>query len=248
MLDQTRHVFHALAGNPSIHEFLLVGGTALSLLVKHRLSEDLDFASSNIRLNRRAISNIIQGLRAQGLEVKQQFNLAAQQDFEDTGLDLHDYQQDYDVDGVKLTFFSLLEEGRKVLSLRQTKIIEGIPVADIDTLFRMKSLVLTQRLTSRDLFDLHYLVTQHNYTVGQIFSTIREFNPIASIDHIKHKLIYQRLPETDPGYESLIPNGGPSIHEIRTHFLEEINLIEQLEAEKVAEAELDRSMGPKLDP
>ncbi|MDR3266335.1 MAG: nucleotidyl transferase AbiEii/AbiGii toxin family protein, partial [Tannerella sp.] len=43
LVQKTRNVIEAISRMESIKPYILVGGTALSLQLKHRLSEDLDF-------------------------------------------------------------------------------------------------------------------------------------------------------------------------------------------------------------
>lgn len=57
MPPQTVKVFEALATGKYLKrvlgQFVLVGGTALSIHIKHRLSEDLDFFKNGYNLNKR---------------------------------------------------------------------------------------------------------------------------------------------------------------------------------------------------
>ena len=57
--ENARGVFLALENDPDIGEFVLIGGTAISLHSGHRRSEDLDFAFTGIHLSRTAIKRII---------------------------------------------------------------------------------------------------------------------------------------------------------------------------------------------
>lgn len=43
LVDKTKKVIESISGMESIRPYILVGGTALSLQIKNRLSEDLDF-------------------------------------------------------------------------------------------------------------------------------------------------------------------------------------------------------------
>jgi hypothetical protein len=47
----TRHALEALSTLPGLADFYLAGGTALALQIGHRLSQDLDFFSTNDRLD-----------------------------------------------------------------------------------------------------------------------------------------------------------------------------------------------------
>lgn len=43
LVDKTKKVIESISGMESIRPYILVGGTALSLQIANRLSEDLDF-------------------------------------------------------------------------------------------------------------------------------------------------------------------------------------------------------------
>jgi hypothetical protein len=47
MKPETEALARRLAGESLLGDLLLVGGTALSIYLNHRLSEDLDFATAN---------------------------------------------------------------------------------------------------------------------------------------------------------------------------------------------------------
>lgn len=92
-------------GHPSASGLLLAGGTALALRIAHRSSADLDFVFTSQRLPRRRIDKLLDELRP-GHDVMAMANVAAEQDFLDSGLDLADYQRDYSIGRVKVTFFT----------------------------------------------------------------------------------------------------------------------------------------------
>jgi hypothetical protein len=74
--------------------------------IGHRLSEDLDFAIAAPRLPRLALDGLIRILQVQGWSVARNDAEASYDEFLNAGMSLHDYQQDFLVNGVKLTFFT----------------------------------------------------------------------------------------------------------------------------------------------
>ena len=104
MKDDTEALANKIAGEALLDQFLLVGGTALSVYLKHRLSEDLDFATTENKLPKKAISDFLDRLREDGCEVEDILPMAERQYAENEGCDIDDYHQDWSVDGVKLTF------------------------------------------------------------------------------------------------------------------------------------------------
>ena len=61
MKKKTEALAKKIAGEAFLEHFRLVGGTALSVYLKHRLSEDLDFATAEGKLPEEAISEKVAG-------------------------------------------------------------------------------------------------------------------------------------------------------------------------------------------
>lgn len=159
-------------------------------------------------------------------------NVAAEQDFLDSGLELSDYQRDYSVGGVKVTFFTP-DPSKVGQQLRGESGIGGLKrvlVADLDSLFLMKAVTLNSRITTRDLFDVYVLVREHGYREAAIFEYARQFD--FSPDALKTRLRHARMRADDPGIE--IPDGlPPTFEQLQAFFVEAINRVEQ---EAAAEA------------
>lgn len=237
MLESTRRVFQLIGETgrtiTGADRFILVGGTALSLLEGHRQSEDLDFIAPGPKLPVRTVDAIIQSLRAQGAGVEQVVNIAAQQDFENDGLDIDDYQRDYAVDGVKVTFFAAGPAEAAILKDANPQAIDGVRVADIDTLFRLKAVLLTERVTARDLFDLHHFAARKGRGVASIFEAVRKYHPTYPIESVKHRLTRAPLRPDDPGFEGLCST-TLTAEEIRAWFQSSVDEWEIQEAARIA--------------
>jgi hypothetical protein len=67
ILPSTAALFEVLRHERDLHDFYLIGGTALAPHLAHRLSEDLDFITLAAMLPRKRIDNIIARLRARDL-------------------------------------------------------------------------------------------------------------------------------------------------------------------------------------
>lgn len=209
---KTKDVFAQLSRVPEIGKFILVGGTALTLRIRHRLSEDLDFAYRDDKLPRRLIDKIVNRLR-QTAKMERFEHVAARQDFENAGLDIDDHQQDFMVDGqVKLSFFTLDQTG-VAARLKATPLPKvttnsinpgNIHVASLDSLFLMKGAVLANRILTRDLYDVYVLLTQHGYTGLQFWEGLEAAG--LPIDTIAQRLRHAKLRSDDPGLQGLLPN------------------------------------------
>jgi predicted nucleotidyltransferase component of viral defense system len=205
---KTEALFLALRDIPAIKPFTLVGGTALALRLRHRLSEDLDFAMEGPRLNRSSISAVIRGLDPKVFTVNKYPHLAERNDFENAGMDLDDSQQDYNIGGVKLSFFipeyprTLQEPVLDKPNVPVPALNTGhIKVLDISGLAFMKSLLLAMRITTRDLFDIVALVKHHCLTYAQLFNW--HTTHALGYDWLRSKLRDAKQAKNDPGVQSL---------------------------------------------
>lgn len=198
-----------------LHDFYLIGGTALALHLAHRLSEDLDFITLAATLPRKRIDSIIARLRARGLTVERNDSAAAYDDFQNDGQCLHDYNQSFVIDGAcKLTFFSADTHHRRLLisPLRD----DGPTVATLAELRDLKAIVCASRSSSRDWLDLYTLARNHKFDGIQW----RDAFERAGLNSAHFQTALNRirsgdLPSTDPGFASLLPR-PPTIKEIVT--------------------------------
>jgi len=85
MSRQTAAMYQALANQPSLKNFVLFGGTALTLHIGHRQSEDLDFITTLPRLPRAALKEVENKIRRQGHSLVHKDNPASADDFENAG-------------------------------------------------------------------------------------------------------------------------------------------------------------------
>ena len=151
--ESTQRVLSRLRDVEEIRDHLLIGGTAMALQVHHRVSEDLDFVQVGPRLDRQLIKRILTRIRGPE-EPELVTSLVARQTFENDGEDVDDVHQDWMVDGTKVTFFCPdQKEELDVLGQAKPLLYGNVHVADLDTIFKLKSMVVAERWTSRDAFD-----------------------------------------------------------------------------------------------
>lgn len=223
--ERTEALLRTIDACPAAAGLLLVGGTALAMHIAHRRSADLDFAFASQRLPRRKVDQLLDEMRP-GHDVAPMANVAAEQEFLDSGLELADYQRDYSVDGVKVSFFTPdpAKVGQAVQGQAGVHGLKRILVADLDSLFLMKAVTLNSRITTRDLFDVYTLVHAHGYREADIFRYARQFD--FSPDTLKARLRHARHRLDDPGIET--PDGvTPTFEQLQAFFVEAINRLEQ---------------------
>lgn len=177
----TQAVFNRLAADHLTEGFLLIGGTALALHIAHRLSNDLDFVfcERHGKLPTARIDALIRSLREQGCTADLVIDSAQESSFRiNTGERLSDYARDYNIDGVKVTFFAASPSQQpKRFAFWQScprDLQSGcaFAVLALDALKTAKTLVLQDRVRTRDLFDLMVLMRDHSYTVEAFFDTV----------------------------------------------------------------------------
>lgn len=227
MPEATQKNFARLKEDPRLAGFSLVGGTALALQIGHRISEDLDFNIFGQKLPVKAIDEILDELAASGVTIQSLITSEQKSKFKiNSSENLDHYIQDYLIDGAKVTFHSRNENERpkrQIEFLKSTQKIEvskdGFDVMGIDGLFAMKSLVVYDRVKSRDIFDLMALTKNHGYTLDDIFSAINAYQPIRNNDPEHFKSVVtglMPLDKDDEGFSSI--NLNVKLEEIFKYF------------------------------
>jgi hypothetical protein len=227
MKEKTEALARKIAGEVFLEHFLLVGGTALSVYLTHRLSEDLDFATAEKKLPKEAISLFIKRLREQGSEIVDILPLADRHDAINEGIDIDDYQQDWSIDGVKLTFFTLSQDnGReKLVSDPGKKWSKNLRLASLETLFVTKSLVLADRHAMRDNYDMYALLLLDDFSYADVVKAFKTFRPHADLKIPIKRLLSSDYPLTDPGLSGLIKEEEEeTIRRIQEYFEKVIDL------------------------
>lgn len=222
-----------------IGAYLLVGGTALTLQIAHRLSEDLDFALPERKLDRAIIKAIARQLQVLGKVLVYNNRVEDIENAIEHGIDLDDYQQNYLVDDVKLTFFAYGDDETDRELIRQSLLnpskLGFVNVADAQTIFTTKCICLTDRVKSRDLYDL-WRLTRAGSSIGStqsIFETIQRYRPTLPYEHVRHRLLDWKIGATDELFASLIDDGA-TIESIRDDFRKEVCDLELRMASAIA--------------
>lgn len=206
--ESTRKALERVQAIPAISKYVLIGGTALALQAGHRISEDLDFATSSGQLDRNEIKSIIDTAGSGGTP-KLVTPAAAREDMENAGLDIDDSHQDWLVNGVKITFFAPDKPAQKsVYAATETHRLGHVNVLNEDGIFRLKSMVLMDRRTSRDLFDLWFFLSERNRSVSDILEAMDDRKQHRTMDDLLQMIAPRSLPTRDPGFATSMP-GAP---------------------------------------
>jgi len=214
--EPTRSLWLKLREEPLLKDAILIGGTALSLRIGHRRSEDLDFAFLSEKLPTAAISLLLKKFP----DWTRNDNLASYEEFLIAGQSLHDYQQDFITEeGVKVTFLAKEKSTWPILSGAGDP--EDSPrIATTKEVFALKCLVCARRSKSRDWYDLYTLYHDHGFEVSDMVEAFQKANRSSDIDVAFRRLCSGITSPDDEGYESLIQN--PPAFETMKAFFEKL--------------------------
>ncbi len=144
LAPHTEIIFERVSSLECIKPFVLVGGTALSLQIGSRLSEDLDFmrwrTSKNERMdvNWPVIKRELETIGTVGT------------------MNLMDFDHvEFVVDGVKLSFYA---SSRYSPVIQPIQMLNNLRIADIKSIGVMKMEVLLRRANFRDYYDIYSIL------------------------------------------------------------------------------------------
>jgi predicted nucleotidyltransferase component of viral defense system len=224
---QTEAVWKFLKEQPALSGFVLVGGSALALQIQHRLSEDLDFAYPAERLPRDRIDGLLKIVDAHGFHFSRNDDESADAEFQQGGLNLHDFQQDFLVnDSVKVSFFAPDRSVQQVLGSARSA---GPRVATLGEIFKTKCLVSALRSKSRDWYDLYLLLRDHGFTIQDFAAVFSETDSKTQRDIALQRLCSGVPQKDDEGYAYLLED-PPPLEEMTAFFIAQRNALEIGEA------------------
>lgn len=226
----TERIWHHFEHQAALAGFILIGGSAITLHISHRLSEDLDFAWTGTRLPRAQLDTLRQISAATGITFQRDDDPAAADEFEIAGMELHDFQQDFVVGGnVKVSFFTTDEPLSRVLTGAQHE--TGPRIATMDELFASKCLITATRSKSRDWFDLYFLMNGHGFTLDDFHAAFVKAGIPGQFDIAMQRLCSGRPSLNDEGFEQIAPH-APSLAEMRDFFVRQRDAYEQAVAKR----------------
>jgi len=188
MLENTKEVLEVLAKDDffALNDVRFVGGTALSYLINHRLSEDLDFAM--LSLQRETIETMMYSYGA--TLQKHTFNL--QDTAANDGENIYDHYIIFTLNGVKVEFFTppfnIFE--LDIWNNENTTLYEksNLKIASLKTIAYMKTTAFWNRKKYRDLFDIYFLINNGYYPTKDFLENYMKYNITYSKKHLLEKI------------------------------------------------------------
>ena len=188
MLKKTKNTLELIMNDDFFlkYDFRFVGGTALSHIINHRLSEDLDFAS--LELPCEEIEAFMKSYGAKKLEHDVTMEDYVTYDGEDIEIS---YMQ-FMLDGVKVEFFTppfnLFEisvwEKDKYTNYKNSK----LKIAALDTIIYMKTMAFWNRKKYRDLFDIYFVLNNGFIRTDKFISNYLDSNIQYTIENLYKKI------------------------------------------------------------
>lgn len=202
--ESTAQLLTRLQDLDEISGFTLIGGTALALQVRHRVSEDLDLAWTEGNLPQDRIEAILESL-AGDTTPKLITDQAAALSAENDGIELQQTQQDWQIGSVKMTFFAPFMPAQLSVYEQADPIPLGkLKILDADSVFALKSSLLFERKTSRDLFDLWYFIEHREKSVDDVIKAMDGRKAHLTTDNLLDRLAPASFRIADPGFQPLI--------------------------------------------
>jgi predicted nucleotidyltransferase component of viral defense system len=156
LAKHTEKIFEQISMLDCIGDYTLMGGTALSLQLHHRLSEDLDFCRWHKTKNEK--------LEVNWHVIKQELDSVGQ-----TQVTLVDKTQcDFIVEGIRITFLDD-NKFKEPEQLQKIPFLNNLKIADVVTLGIMKMEVMSRRSVYRDYYDM-YAILQNGVPLSSIIS------------------------------------------------------------------------------
>ena len=206
----------------NLQRWTLVGGTALSIHIKHRTSEDLDFFCEEKELSRGALNDLeklFSTMRDDGIIVNE--------------ISRDDKNRSYEINGVLLTFFASGLQALKNNSIS----IGKINIASLDLIAAMKiEAIIKYRTVTRDFFDIYTLSLEYDRNLYALIDNFRDFYPTVTIDDSSfEREFFDKAPDADDkGYQDIEVNTVEiSIKEIRFYYEEYLQNIKLFEDESI---------------
>ena len=175
LAPHTSAIIDSISKMECIKPFVLVGGTALSIQLNHRMSEDLDF------MKWKNTADDKQDVEWHVLK-KELETIGTIENIELFGFDMVEFQ----VSGVKLSFYAAPR--KKIPTMTEIPILNNIRVADAKSIGAMKMETLLRRAKFRDYYDI-YSILKTGVDINELISMALEH----SVHRLKRKNLLSML-------------------------------------------------------
>ena len=209
LAPHTGKVFEAISRLECIKPFTLVGGTALSLQIEKRQSEDLDFMKWLTKKSEKPEVNWP----------------AIKRELESVG-EIRDYEVgdlgfvSFDFEGVRLSFYAAPRKA--IPSMQRILYLNNMYIADMASIGAMKMEAMLRRSKFRDYYDI-YSILKEGIDIQKMIG--------AALEHSDHKLRTRGLLAMltngsrfikEKSFEELLPVYDVSPHDIQEYIKQKL--------------------------
>lgn len=226
--DDIRKIIVPLSHLDCIRPFVLAGGTALSIQIDHRQSEDLDFMlwKSHHKESALPIGELKRDLPSVGTVER----------FEILGFD----HVLFVVNGVKLSFYSAPRE--RPDGMKEVPLVNNIRLADIRSIGAMKLEVMSRRQKFRDYYDI-YSILKEGVDLWEILSLAQKH----SRGFLKERVLLGMLLNDErfaceKGFARLSPRYDVTPSDIANYIRDIVTARHETEREKIKETLADNAV------
>lgn len=218
LVRKTEQVIASISSMDTIKSYVLVGGTALSLQISHRLSEDLDF----MRWQKHKTEKMNVDISRIQKELKINHTIDK--------LDILEFNHvEFYIDGgVKLSFYA---PEKKEPVIKTLPYLNNLRLADIDTIASLKMETMLRRTLFRDYYDLYCILrTKQPSEIKDIIDNALKY----SGHHLRTKNLLGMLINSDrffndSSFGQLNPKYAITAKEIETFMIEKLRDIYSLD-------------------
>ncbi len=205
----TEKIFKKISELDCITDYTLIGGSALSLQINHRLSEDLDFCKW--KKHKRDKPEV------DWPEIEKQLKTIGK--VKTDVIDLN--YVIFEVNGVKISFYAnqLYQEPQSIV---KRKFLDKIYVADIDSIGLMKVEVMLRRNTFRDYYDIYSILMENRKLEDLIKGASLYCGHKFKTKNMEAMLTDGRKFEKEKEFDLLEPKYNVSAREIENYILNHI--------------------------
>jgi predicted nucleotidyltransferase component of viral defense system len=189
LIEKTKKVIVSISEMEAIKPYYLVGGTALSMQLHHRLSEDLDFMRWQKSKNEKMFIDV-KDIVAELTEKKHVIN--------STDFLAKNHVEFYIDNGVKLSFYA--PEKREPI-IEAISYLNNLKLANESTIAALKMETLMRRSNFRDYYDLYFILKEKSAI--EIISIIDN-----ALKYSSHSLKSKNLLGILVNHEQFTPDAG----------------------------------------
>lgn len=200
LAPDTKSLLHDMSGFDIFEDLVFVGGSAISVYLRHRLSEDLDFFSPSTTL---PAEKILDRIRSR---FSDQFTIRY----------IDERQIDLNIKTVNVTFSA--DRWRQFG--KPEPLCGLVHIAPLDVLTAMKINTLFLRAKFRDYYDV-YVISKDVFPLPRMFDIFKNYLPEINMKLFQTALIYTDDIQED-NIRHLQPAYPLNIKDIRSHFELEI--------------------------